>query len=399
MSYTINNKIEFIENQQLDAFGRLRVSEQTTLFDSPLKQHEEIYLWNSILSGGATGTYSLTQNLYLMNVSTTGDKVIRQTKQYFQLQNGKSHMGFMGLVFDDTGTNLVQKAGVFDDDNGFYVKKSSSGISFVIRTKATGTVLETEIPQSSWNGDQMNGSGKSGINIDFSKMQIIAFDMSYTGGGFIRFGFLVDGVIHYAHTHSSHNVFSTNSLTTPSLPVRYEIESTGSSGQMKQQSSCILVEGVYNQRGVVRSVDTGLSAISASKGSLKPAISIRLKSGYRSSIIIPKSINILQTSNNTTLYYALYMFTTLTGASWQNAANCPNCISEYDTSATSFTGGIKIASGYLPSKAAYSLTQDIESILNLAGNYDGTTDILTLVISGVERTVPYLASLQFNELF
>ena len=42
MSYTINNKIEFIENQQLDAFGRLRVSEQTTLFDSPLKQHEEI---------------------------------------------------------------------------------------------------------------------------------------------------------------------------------------------------------------------------------------------------------------------------------------------------------------------------------------------------------------------
>ena len=354
--------------------------------------------WNSILSGGATGTYSLTQNLYLMDVSTTGDKVIRQTKQYFQLQNGKSHMGFMGVVFDDTGTNLVQKAGVFDDDNGFYVKKSSSGISFVIRTKATGTVLETEIPQSSWNDDQMNGSGKSGINIDFSKMQIIAFDMSYTGGGFIRFGFLVDGVIHYAHTHSSHNVFSTNSLTTPSLPVRYEIESTGSSGQMKQQSSCILVEGVYNQRGVVRSVDTGLSAISASKGSLKPAISVRLKSGYRSSII-PKSVNILQTSNNTTLYYALYMFTSLTGASWQNAANCPNCISEYDTSATSFTGGIKIASGYLPSKAAYSLTQNIEPILNLAGNYDGTTDILTLVISGVERTVPYLASLQFNELF
>jgi len=195
MSYIFNDAIQYKNTQQLDSFGRLRTSEVSTLFDSPLKHHGERYIWNTIETNGGTGTYSTTETLYLLSVTSTGDKVIRQTKQYFQLQNGKSHVGFMGVVFDGS-TGITQRAGVYDAENGFYIKHDGTGVSLVIRSKASGTVQEATIPQSSWNMDVMDGNGISGINIDFTKMQIICFDMSYTGAGGIRFGFLVDGAIY-----------------------------------------------------------------------------------------------------------------------------------------------------------------------------------------------------------
>jgi hypothetical protein len=256
MSYIITDKIVYNENQQ-DSFGRLRTSSITTLFDSPLKYHEETYLWNTVLTGNATSTYSFDENLLILEVLGSGDKIIRQTKQYFQLQNGKSHLGFMGVVFGDNVLGVSQRVGVYDDDNGFYIMHDDNGVKMVVRTGATGVVTEFEIPQSQWNLDTMDGNGNSGVTVDFTKLQIVVFDLSHAGNTTIRFGFMVDNKIVYAHKHSSFNVFSTNSLTTPSLPIRYEIESTNGSTYMKQQSSTILVEGTHNQRGVVRAVDTG----------------------------------------------------------------------------------------------------------------------------------------------
>lgn len=56
MSYLFNNEITFERNQQLDAFGRLRVSELNTYFDSPLKHHEEIYTWDTLTEGWYSNT-------------------------------------------------------------------------------------------------------------------------------------------------------------------------------------------------------------------------------------------------------------------------------------------------------------------------------------------------------
>ena len=73
-----------------DAFGRLRVSNPLTLFDSSNRYHDN-GLWNtSTASGGAT-TFNLNQGLVDLSVNTTnGSQVLRETTKVFSYQPGKS---------------------------------------------------------------------------------------------------------------------------------------------------------------------------------------------------------------------------------------------------------------------------------------------------------------------
>lgn len=399
MSYIFDNQITFERNEQLDAFGRLRTSSLHTYFDSPLKHHEEIYIWDTLTASSGTWNYSFAQNILEASVTGNGDRVLRQTKEYFQLQNGKSHFGFIGVVFGTTTTGVTKNTGVYDDDNGFMVRQSGDGsMSFVIRSSASGNVQESVIPQASWNIDTLDGNGPSGINVDFEKLQILAFDMSYSGNGSVRFGVMVENKMIIAHQSSAFNLYAVNNFTTPSLPISYEIESTSGASTLKQQSCCIMVEGNYEERGVQRSVNTGTTAKNVGS-TLKPVLSIKLKSQYRKGVIHPESFNILQTSNNTTLYYAIYIYTSLTGASWSESQSGTNCIAEVDTSATAFSGGILIDSGYLPAKATTTISEKFNNILSLAGDIAGNTDILTIAIAGVGGSVPCFASLNYYEVY
>lgn len=399
MSFIFDNEIKFERNEQLDAFGRLRTSNLNTYFDSPLKHHEEIYIWDTLTSGNGAWNYSFAENMLSASVVGNGDRVLRQTKEYFQLQNGKSHFGFVGTVLGTTSTGVTKNVGVFDDENGFMIRQSGDGnVHFVVRSSASGTAQDFSVPQTSWNIDTLDGNGPSGINVDFEKLQILAFDMSYSGNGSVRFGVMIDNRIIYAHKSSSFNLYNVNNFTTPSLPISYEIESTSGSSTLKQQSCCIMVEGNYEERGVQRSVNTGLTAINVGSTPV-PILSVRLKTQYRKAVIIPESYTILQTSTNTTLYYAVYMFTSLTNPSWVDSQSNTNCIAQVDKAATAFSGGIMIDSGYLPAKATGNVSERFNNILRLAGNIAGSTDIITLVVAGVGGSVPCFASLNYYEVY
>lgn len=399
MSYTYNNEIRFERNEQLDSFGRLRVSDLTTYFDSPLKHHEEIYIWDTKISGSATSTYSTSETMLINTVSNNGDSVKRQTKEYFQLQNGKSHFGFIGVVMGSPEANVTKSCGLYNDSNGFIFKQKSDGTySLSVRTSITGSITESEISQSNWNIDTLDGNGPSGLDVDFSKLQVLYLDLSYSGNGNLRFGVMVDNKIVLAHSFTSFNLYETGSFTTPSLPITYEITSTGGESTLKQQSCCILVEGDYNKRGIPRSVNTGPEPVEVD-GETKPMISLRLKSQYRKSIIIPDHYSILHTSSKSTIFYEIYMFGSLTGASWNDSQSGTNSIAEYDVSATSLTGGVLIDSGYIPPNTTNTVNRKIENILKLSGDIDGNTDIITIIITNLDKKAPCYVALNYYEVY
>lgn len=62
-----------------DAFGRLRVSEPHTLFESKQLYDKAPMFWDEQLTGGATSVHYPVDAETLMSVGTTGDKAIRQT--------------------------------------------------------------------------------------------------------------------------------------------------------------------------------------------------------------------------------------------------------------------------------------------------------------------------------
>ena len=73
-----------------DAFGRLRVSNPFTIFDSGNIMSKN-NLFDESLTGSGTVTYTANKSTVNLNVTTaSGDKVIRQSKRVMSYQPGKS---------------------------------------------------------------------------------------------------------------------------------------------------------------------------------------------------------------------------------------------------------------------------------------------------------------------
>ena len=87
----------YADSNNVDAFGRLRVSEVTSSLD--IKQlHDKEPLFIDELTNG-TGSSSWEKASINMSTSASGDYVIRQTFQRGYYQNGKSQL--ILLTFDN----------------------------------------------------------------------------------------------------------------------------------------------------------------------------------------------------------------------------------------------------------------------------------------------------------
>jgi len=87
-----DSKLQFAPSQ-LDNFGRLRVSQPETLFDSKMLHDNAPLLWDDSQTSGAgtSSTYNANQSSVTLAVTaaTAGTRV-RQTFRRFNYQPGKS---------------------------------------------------------------------------------------------------------------------------------------------------------------------------------------------------------------------------------------------------------------------------------------------------------------------
>ena len=241
----VDNINRFPVSVNPDAFGRTRVSNPLTLFDSS-HRYRDNNLWDSLIVGtGATVGFVTTQGLINIGIGTTaGCSAIRETTKVFSYQPGKSLLVLNTFVMNSPKENLRQRVGYFGADNGMYLEVAgigSTSISFVERSLSTGT--ETRVPQTEWNIDKLDGTGVSGYTLDISKAQILYMDIEWLGLGTVRVGFVIDG--NFVHCHSFHhaNLIQSTYMTTASLPLRLEIANTGittSSSTLKQVCSTVI---------------------------------------------------------------------------------------------------------------------------------------------------------------
>jgi hypothetical protein len=84
--------------------------------------------------------------------------------------------------------------------------------------------IDTRIPQAEWNLDRADGTGPSGFNVDFTKMQMFYVDYSWYGAGFVRWGLRgIDGDVFYVHKMKNNNVNNEAYMRSGNLPARYEV--------------------------------------------------------------------------------------------------------------------------------------------------------------------------------
>ena len=227
-SYSIvNSEIAYRNSPNIDAFGRLRVSNPFTLFDSS-HRYSDNGLWATSTSASGAAVFNTNQGLVDLNVTTaSGSEVLRETVKVFSYQPGKSLLVLSTFAMSPAKTNLRQRIGYFGVANGYYLEQNDSTISFVERTSVSGSLVNTPIAKSSWNVDKMDGTGPSGVTLDLTKAQILFMDLEWLGVGTVRIGFVIDGNFCVCHKFQHANIITTTYITTASLPLRYEITNTG----------------------------------------------------------------------------------------------------------------------------------------------------------------------------
>ena len=182
-----------INGTNTDAFGRLRVSEPYTLFDSSNRYAADNQFDTSIVSGGST-TYLPNEATVQMTVNTTSAaEVVRQSFRCMPYQPGKSLLVLATFVINDPKANLRQRVGYFGTQNGVFFQLNNTTKSFILRTYIGGSVDDTtrKVDQSAWNGDKLDGTGASGLTLDLTKPQILWMDFEWLGVGNVRCGFII----------------------------------------------------------------------------------------------------------------------------------------------------------------------------------------------------------------
>jgi hypothetical protein len=385
----------------LDAFGRLRVSEPFTLFDSQNRYAKDPQ-FDEALTGSGTSTFLPNESSVRLEVtSASGDKVVRQSKQVFPYQPGKSLLVLATFTMAAGEQNLQQRVGYFNSDNGVFFQQKDDVLSFVIRTYTSGTASDARtITQSNWNTDKLDGTGSSGITLDETKTQILFIDFEWLGVGSVRCGFVINGEFIVAHVFQNANTLTEVYMQTAILPMRYEIEATGAltgTKSMKQICSSVMSEGGYEQTSQLTWVretteTTGITT------SFYPLVSIRLKSTNLGAVVIPNGFNFMPTSASDFFEVALIKNATLTGASFASVSTNV----EGDTAATAMTGGTIVRSDFTSSGVLSSTAVNEVSVYNpylqLGVTIGGTSDIYTIAVRTITGTGDGIGSLSFWDL-
>lgn len=388
-----------------DAFARQRVSEPSTLFDATLEYDKSPLFWNETTSGTAVSAHQPNESSVLMSVGTdSGDSIVRRTLTFHRYQPGKSQLVLVTFNLRVQQANCRKRVGYMDNLNGVWFENNGAGNRFVMRSNATGSPVDTVVAQASWNIDPFDGTGPSGVTLDITKVQILIIDLEWLGVGRVRVGFVVDGMIYYAHEFLQANVGTTVYMTTANLPISYEIENTAgtalASALLAICATVISEGGFENPRAIGFTAGNGATATSVN--ARQAVVSIRPKQFFGSKInrgqIILKDVAIYA-SGNPCYWEIIYKPTSITSASYSSVDDAS--ITQASTAGTTVTGGLRIASGYVAAsnQVRSSIKESLDVVLPITLDMSGSNPIaVALVATGIGGASSINASINWNEL-
>lgn len=385
-----SNAITLQDSANLDAFSRLRMSSPETIFDSKQLGDKQPLFWDDQLISGSGGasTYNANQASTTLSVANlTAGRRVRQTFRRFNYQPGKSQLFIQTGIIGTAATGIKRKIGMFDEKNGLFFDQLSTGIGVTVRTYTSGSAVDNRVTQANWNLDKMDGTGASGINLDFSKCQIMFADFEWLGVGRIRFGFVVDGKPYYCHEVLNANNTTLVYMSVPNLPLRYEIENdgTGAAASLTHICSTVISEGGLKDTGFPFSITRGATPLTTlNDADIYPLFAIRLNSSYLTSSIKILDLSIVCTSTAAFNYY-LILNPTVTGTALSFSQVTGSSIDAQvnTTNATKVTGGTRL---FCLTDNQANTTSGVASVLNsdfyLGSTIAGVSDVIVL---GVQR--------------
>lgn len=391
-----------------DAFGRFRISEPFTLFDT-FHRYQDTGKSSVYTTGtSSTSTFDTNGGNIIMSINTaSGNAVYRETNRVFAYQPGKSLLIQKTFCMGPAKPGLRQRIGYFDVSNGIFLERNGEEIAFVLRSSSIdGTVRENRALKTNWNITPLDGTGADKIVLDLSASQIFYANIEWLGVGSVQCGFVINGqfipchVFHYANQPGN----TTTYMTTACLPIRSEIEnttSTTSTSILREICSTIISEGGYELRGRPLSVGHTLQAPYRlpSTNVLYPVLSIRLKSNRLGAIVLPKNFSLAPlTAAN--YRYQLLSGAITSGGGWVSAGSDSSV--EYNLTATSVTNGIVLETGFILATNQSSISpslQDYPFAFQLERNsFSGLRYEFVLAVTTTAQNPDVVAAFNWEEI-
>ncbi len=185
------------------------------------------------------------------SIAVTNSANIQRT--VYELSQG-TYAGWDAYASGATVVFVAKSAGA---KSGAYGLTASTATGTFAQTRAGAAGTETFIPQSTWNGDKLDGTGASGVTLDPTKGNVFQIGIQYLGFGSITFqievcppdGNNVDFVT--VHTIRNPNTLTATTFGNPSFPFTMAAYSAGSTTNLtvKCGSFAGFIEGSKTLQG------------------------------------------------------------------------------------------------------------------------------------------------------
>ena len=250
----------------------------------------------------------------------------------------------------------------------------------------------------------MDGSGPSGVTLDFAQTQILVLDFEWLGVGSARMGFVINGAIIYAHRFDCANISPAVYMSTPNLPIRYEIDATGDgAGDLDCICGTVISEGGLQGTGTAFGVYSPRTANVANNASTT-LLSIRHLAGVERVTIIPTQVGPITAGNGASQWELLYNPTFTTAPVWSPTSRGFCQISTPAVGAAAGQAGIGPNTEVIAAGVFSQNTGSVDLILRdttltLGADVAGVSDVISLVVTNVSGgNEQYLASLNWLAL-
>jgi len=327
----------------LDAFGNLMAAPPVAVAAYAHDKSPESHRWWDDAAAGGAITHEIGRAAVRMAVDgSAGARANRTTNRYHYYSPGAGLTAQMTVYAGDAGrAGNVRRWGYGDASDGLFFELSETGLAVVLRSSVSGSVVETRVPQASWNGHAVDGTGDGGFNLDLTMLNIYWIDFQWLGAGAVRFGVVSPGGGRLVvHTIENANSSAGPYMRTGSLPLRFENENTGAPGAGSELY--LVCAGLRNSGDLGYAFqfwgDMDFPSFTNTGFDWQPFVSLRPKLTVNGQTnrygAYPTSIE--YEALNAPLRLRIYRDAALTGATW---AGTSGGSMEFDATATAAAGG------------------------------------------------------------
>lgn len=322
----------------------------------------------TITTGSSTNeniTVRLNGVAFSVAVTNSGSTV----KTAYEISRGT----YTGWDAEAVGSTVRFVARTCGDKAGTFSITATTAVGAFVETLKGVTPTTTFIPQSSFNGDKLDGSGAYSFTIDPTRLNIFQWGIQYLGAGIIYLDCEVvspSGDVNWARVHTilNPNTLTIPNFNNPSFPFKLLVESQGSTTNLTLSSASYVgfIEGKKFLQGNRFSYFNTLTTVTAAAYQVLFTVRNDQVFSSKKSQAVVNLLSVAAAAKHTQPV-AIFIIRNATLAGTPNFASYSSIsCTDWDTAATTATfsdNSQLIWSGQLPETGSFQFTFDDEVTL------------------------------------